>query len=104
MKRHFFVPMSTRSAKALKSYFAGDFNMKGSSEAAWTNFVSAGTNLAGQLQDVANAPGEWNDNVTFKSLHSQDPRVAMDDRFDIQFGTGEMFDGIGIDYVANSFH
>jgi hypothetical protein len=79
----------------------GDFNMHTSAEAAWTNFYAAG---AGQLQDVANAPGNWLDNAAFKSLHSQDPGAAMDDRFDIQFASGEFFDGSGVDYVSNSFH
>jgi endonuclease/exonuclease/phosphatase family metal-dependent hydrolase len=81
--------------------FVGDFNMKGSDEVAYTNIVAAG---AGQLQDVANAPGHWTDNPAFKTLHSQDPGAAMDDRFDIQFATGELFDGVGVDYVPNSFH
>src|SRR6476620_8971164 len=62
----------------------GDFNMHTSAEAAWTNIVSAG---AGQLQDVADAPGDWFDNAAFKSLHSQDPRTTMNDRFDIQFAS-----------------
>ena len=79
----------------------GDFNMNTSAEAAWTNVVAAG---AGQLQDVANAPGNWADNAAFKNLHSQDPGGAMDDRFDIHFASGEFFDGGGVDYVANSFH
>ncbi len=79
----------------------GDFNMNTSAEAAWTNIVSAG---AGQLQDVADAPGNWSDNPAFKSLHSQDPRTTMDDRFDIQFASGEFFDGGGVDYVSNSYH
>ena len=79
----------------------GDFNMNTSAEAAWTNIVSAG---AGQLQDVADAPGNWADNPAFKNLHSQDPRTTMDDRLDIQFASGELFDGGGVDYVSNSFH
>jgi endonuclease/exonuclease/phosphatase family metal-dependent hydrolase len=79
----------------------GDFNMNGSFEAAWTNIVAAG---AGQLQDVANAPGTWSDNPAFKRLHSQDPGAAMDDRFDIQFASNEFYDGGGVDYVSNSFH
>ena len=81
--------------------FVGDFNMKTSAEAAYTNFVSAG---AGQLQDVADAPGSWYNNPAFKNLHSQDPRTAMDDRFDIQFASGEFFDGLGLEYVNDSFH
>ncbi len=81
--------------------FVGDFNMKTSAEAAYQAFVSAGP---GQLQDVADAPGNWFDNPAFKSLHSQDPGTTMDDRFDIQFATGEFFDGTGVDYVPDSFH
>ncbi len=81
--------------------FVGDFNMKGSEEAAYQNFLSSGN---AQLQDVANAPGHWNANPAFINLHSQDPQSNMDDRFDIQFASGELFDGVGVDYVPNSFH
>lgn len=83
--------------------FVGDFNMKTSSETAWTNFVAGG---AAQLQDVADAPGNWFNNPAFKHLHTQDPRVGgsgMDDRFDIVFASGELYDGVGVDYVADSF-
>ncbi len=83
--------------------FVGDFNMKTSSEVAWTNFVSAG---AAQLHDLADAPGNWFNNPVFSYLHTQDPRVGgsgMDDRFDIIFGSGELFDGVGIDYVPDSY-
>ena len=81
----------------------GDFNMHTSAEAAWTNLVAAG---AGQLQDVANAPGNWLDNAAFKSLHSQDParNAAWTTDLIIQFASGEFFDGSGVDYVNNSFH
>ena len=53
---------------------------------------------------MADAPGDWFDNPAFKSLHTQDPRTTMDDRFDIHFASGEFFDGVGLEYVANSFH
>lgn len=81
--------------------FVGDFNMKTSSETAWANFTAVGP---GQVQDVANAPGSWYNNAAFKSLHSQDPKTSMDDRFDIQFASGEFYDGIGVDYVMGSYH
>lgn len=81
--------------------FVGDFNMKGSDETAYQNLVAPG---AAQLQDVADAPGHWNANPAFITLHSQDPQTNMDDRFDIQFGSAAMFDGVGVDYVPNSFH
>jgi len=83
--------------------FVGDFNMKGSTESAYANLRMSG---AGQMFDVANATENvtWNGNLAFKSLHSQDPRTNMDDRFDIQFGSNEVFDGVGFEYVANSYH
>jgi len=81
--------------------FAGDFNMLGSSEAAWTNMLASGN---GQAFDTADSPGEWRDNEAFKSLHSQDPRSAMDDRFDIQFVSGEFLDGKGLEYASGSYH
>ena len=37
-------------------------------------------------------------------LHTQNPRSNMDDRFDLQFFSGELTDGIGLEYVADSFH
>jgi endonuclease/exonuclease/phosphatase family metal-dependent hydrolase len=86
----------------------GDFNMLGSSEVAYTNLVASG---AGQLFDVADAPGEWRDNPAFKNLHSQDPDPKnqptdhqMDDRFDIQFASGEFLNNIGLEYVHDSYH
>jgi endonuclease/exonuclease/phosphatase family metal-dependent hydrolase len=81
--------------------FVGDFNMKTSAEGAYTNFVAAG---AGQVQDPANAPGNWFNNAAFKHLHTQDPGLSMDDRFDLQLPSGEFFDGVGLEYVDNSFH
>ncbi len=80
--------------------FVGDFNMQDSFESAWNNFTASG---AGQVQDVADAPGNWSENIAFKSLHTQNPRNAMDDRFDLQFASGEFFDGVGIEYVDNSY-
>jgi hypothetical protein len=79
----------------------GDFNMKDSFEGAYSQFVAAG---AGQVQDVAAAPGNWTDNPAFRSLHTQDPTGNMDDRFDLQFASGELFDGVGLEYVADSYH
>lgn len=81
--------------------FAGDFNMHGSSEAAWTNMLASGN---GQAFDTADSPGQWRDNVAFIKLHSQATRKKMNDRFDFQFLTQEFRDGNGLEYVPNSFH
>lgn len=81
--------------------FVGDFNMKGSSETAYVNLTAAGP---AQLLDVGNTPGSWFNNPAFKLVHSQDPQSTMDDRFDIQFATSEVFDGLGFEYIASSYH
>ena len=79
----------------------GDFNMKSSSESAYANLTASG---AGQVQDVVAAPGAWFNSPAFKSLHTQDPAGPMDDRFDLQLASGELFDGVGLDYVDGSYH
>ena len=81
--------------------FAGDFNMQSSSEDAWANMLANGN---AQAFDVADSPGDWRDNAAFIALHTQDPGSAMDDRFDLQFVTDEFLDGIGLDYIPDSFH
>lgn len=89
--------------------FVGDFNMQTSSELAYNDFLASGP---GQLRDVGNAPGNWLNNPAFLSVHSHDPRLlppngsgsGMNDRFDIQFASGEFYDGVGLEYVSNSYH
>lgn len=83
---------------------AGDFNMDGSSEGAWTYFTAAGS---GQLLDVANSPGEWTDNEAFKTLDSYGTTASvggMDNRFELQMVTASLFDGVGLDYSGRSYH
>ena len=80
--------------------FAGDFNMRSSDEGGWLNLVDSGN---AQAFDVAGAPGSWHENPEFLRLHTQDSRVAMDDRFDLQLVTAELLDGKGLDYIADSF-
>ena len=80
--------------------YAGDFNLLGSSENAWSTMVAAGH---GQAFDLANAPGDWRDNSTFVHLHTQNPQSNMDDRFDLQLASDELLDGDGLDYVPGSY-
>ena len=79
--------------------FAGDFNAQGF-EQSFDNFVAVGV---AQAFDVADALGDFHDNPDFLSLHTQNPGVSLDDRFDLQLGTGELFDGVGIEYLNDSF-
>ena len=76
---------------------AGDFNWLGASEAAYGNFTTGG------FTDVADRPGEWRANPDFKDLHTQDPRLKLDDRFDMMLANEAWSDGVGIDYVGGSF-
>lgn len=76
---------------------AGDFNWAGASEVAYSNFTVGG------FADVAGRPGEWRGNPDFKDLHTQDPRLKLDDRFDMMLGNQAWSDGAGIDYVGGSF-
>ncbi len=80
--------------------YAGDFNWQNSFEGAWGNFLAPGD---GQAFDPVNAPGSWRDNIAFIDLHSQDPRGGMDDRFDLQLITDELFDNEGLDYIDGSY-
>jgi|GEM_PF-1037792 len=82
---------------------AGDFNMRASTESAYVELAASGP---GRVNDVANALGNWHDNNAFRSLHSQDPRPnggRMDDRFDLQLASDELYDRSGFEYVNGSF-
>ncbi len=74
--------------------FAGDFNMLDSGEPAWANIGG---------NDLANAPGDWRGNILFKWLHTQNPSIRLDDRFDIMFDGGGLTDNQGLDYLEDSY-
>ncbi|MFC1604813.1 hypothetical protein ACFL5F_07280, partial [Planctomycetota bacterium] len=80
--------------------YAGDFNLTGETEGAWTNMLAVGN---GQAFDPVNSPGDWRNDPAFIHLHSQNPVNDMDDRFDFQLISGGLTDGNGIDYVAGSY-
>jgi len=80
--------------------YAGDFNLGASSEAAWDNMLANGN---GRSRDVADAPGEWRDNINFRDLHTWDSADGMSLRLDLQFASDELFDGEGLDYVDGSY-
>ncbi|MEO1527090.1 MAG: lamin tail domain-containing protein [Planctomycetota bacterium] len=80
----------------------GDFNMKNSFEGAYSNLTASGP---GQVLDPINSPGNWFNNNAFKSIHTQDPSggSGMDDRFDLQFASGEFFATGGLEYIPGSY-
>lgn len=90
--------------------YAGDFNMYTSNEEAYQELLSTGN---GQAFDPINRPGNWHDNPSFIDVFTQAPAEnppvnltggGIDDRFDFHLATGELFDGIGLDYIPGSYH
>jgi hypothetical protein len=79
----------------------GDFNIQSSSQAAYQALV--GAPALGRLFDPINTPGSWNNNGTFRFVHTQDPQGAggMDDRHDQILLSLGLLDGQGMDYIGN---
>ncbi|MFM7373762.1 MAG: hypothetical protein ACKO39_01225, partial [Chthoniobacterales bacterium] len=80
--------------------YVGDMNFYRTNDAGWIAFTNSG---AGQARDPLNAIGNWNNNSNFTSVHTQNPRTQMDDRFDFQLVTDEVLDGRGFSYIINSY-
>ncbi|MGE0566442.1 MAG: T9SS type A sorting domain-containing protein [Bacteroidia bacterium] len=94
-------------------FFAGDFNIYSSAEAAW---ILLTTSCSHVFKDPINLPGLWNNNSLYKSIHTQSTRTSansgccggstggLDDRFDIIFVNNPVLTGSDhITYIANSY-
>lgn len=83
----------------------GDFNMQSSSQSPYQTLVGAGTNSRGRFYDPISTPGNWDNNESYKFVHTQDPAAAggggMDSRYDFLLGSASLFDGTGLDYVGD---
>ncbi|MEO1527079.1 MAG: endonuclease/exonuclease/phosphatase family protein [Planctomycetota bacterium] len=93
---------------------AGDMNIYDSGEPAYQEFVGSQANNAGRAEDLLppSLIGNWHNNAAFASVHTQSPRTTqfgggatggLDDRFDMIFANHGINDGVGIEYVANSY-
>jgi len=72
----------------------GDLNVYSSSESGYQKLVGSEADNSGRCFDPINTPGDWNNNCTFASVHTQSTRTTnlnpsdggatggMDDRFD----------------------
>ncbi|MFZ4575020.1 MAG: PKD domain-containing protein [Phycisphaerales bacterium] len=82
----------------------GDMNVQSSSQTAYAQLVGSQTNNAGRFFDPINTPGSWNNNSSYRFVHTQDPvgTGGMDDRHDQILVSGSLVDGQGFDYVGNS--
>ncbi|TWT87523.1 hypothetical protein Mal64_30640 [Pseudobythopirellula maris] len=101
--------------------YAGDFNQRSSYEEpssdpyAWASnpyqILQLGPSSgfgAGEAVDPIAAPGNWHNNFSFASIHTQSPHDGsfglvtggMDDRFDFQMVSTELNDGEGLSYIG----
>lgn len=79
----------------------GDFNIPDSSQTAYQELVGSQANNVGRFFDPINTPGNWNNNGTFRWVHTQDPATQVDDRYDQILLGSSLVDGSGFDYLGN---
>lgn len=60
----------------------------------------SGTTGHGQGVDPIGAEGSWHDNGFYDWVHTQNPGSAMDDRFDFQMVSEDLFDGEGMSIIG----
>ena len=78
----------------------GDLNVDASTEGSYQAFLANGT---GKLFDPINAPGTWNNNSSFRGIHTQNPRTQMDDRFDFQLVSDDVLNSGGLEYISGTY-
>jgi len=92
-------------------FLLGDFNMYSSSESAYQSLVGGATF---RFEDPISSSGNWNNNSSFASIHTQSTRSStsnscfsgggLDDRFDQILCSEEVLDGEdGMVYVPSSY-
>lgn len=89
----------------------GDFNIYGSSEAAYQKLVQNGNNASGKFNDVLSMTGTWN-NSSYAIWHTQSPRTTsfgggatggLDDRFDMLLFSTALVQSGGFEVVSNTY-
>lgn len=97
LNRHYFV--------------CGDLNVYSSSEDAYQGLITGGAN---PLKDPINTPGNWNNNGSYSSVHTQSTRSSgnfdcgstggLDDRFDQILVSNNVLNGIdSVTYINGSY-
>lgn len=94
--------------------FAGDMNLKGSTEPAYNTLTS--TTCSHKLNDPINQTGTWYNNNAFSSIHTQSTRTSanpgccggstggLDDRFDLMLLSDNLISGSNnAKYIINSY-
>lgn len=77
----------------------GDLNIQRATADSYELLTKTGSGF-GPFYDPIKSPGAWTSNSNFKFLHTQDPSGGggMDDRFDQLLISGNLRDGVGLDY------
>jgi hypothetical protein len=95
-------------------FLAGDLNVQSGSEESFENLVEYSDETY-RFYDPKNAVGPWNNNSSYKNLHTQSTRASntnggcfsgggMDDRFDFILASDEVVEGSGrVRYVDQSY-
>ncbi len=80
----------------------GDFNIQSSNQAAYQEMIGVQANNAGRFFDPISTPGSWNNNFTYRFVHTQDPVGAggMDDRHDQLLVSASLIEQTGLAYIG----
>ncbi|MFK7946157.1 MAG: lamin tail domain-containing protein [Saprospiraceae bacterium] len=91
--------------------FAGDFNIYDSNEPSYKMLLDTGTY---KMIDPINQPGNWSNNASFASIHTQSPRTmsfgsgasgGLDDRFDFMLISEHIDNALdSVSYIPNTYH
>lgn len=94
------VTADAASLPAGRHYIVGgDFNIQSSSQAAFSHLVGSPYNT-GPFRDPIRTPGSWNNNSSFRYVHTQDPETQMDDRYDMLLTSPTFGDNLGLEYIG----
>ncbi|RMH27994.1 MAG: hypothetical protein D6692_06690 [Planctomycetota bacterium] len=79
-----------------------DFNLQRSSDPSYIQMVGEPYNT-GVLRDPINRGGDWNNNIVYRNIHTQDSNNSsgMDDRFDQVLLSPSLVDAQGMDYISD---
>jgi len=78
----------------------GDFNTQSSGQQSHRTLVGTIYNT-GPFRDPISRPGAWQNNSSFRVIHTQDPASQMDDRYDMILLSPSLLDGLGADYIGD---
>lgn len=83
----------------------GDLNIQSSNQAAYQRLIRSEADNRGRFFDPIATPGSWNNNCSFRLVHTQDPSTTgtggMDDRHDQILLSSTLINGAGLTYIGS---